>query len=117
MRWAQRGRPARSLLLAIAIQPLSVGTTAIATLAQFSKDFSFSIKAQTRSVLEILILAMLPTLKLAENKANRVGRIVWRLPVNRLASRRCIIRPVFKVQFPNFDVLRRATWLRSFRDM
>jgi hypothetical protein len=32
----------------------SVGTTAIATLPQFSKDFSLSVKAQTRSVLEIL---------------------------------------------------------------
>src|SRR3979490_1002208 len=74
MRWAQRGRPARSLLLAIAIRPLSVGMTAIATLAQFSKDFSFSIKAQTRSVLEILIFAMLPTSKIGENKSNMVGR-------------------------------------------
>jgi hypothetical protein len=44
---------------------------AIATFPQFSKDFSFSVKAQTRSVLEILIFAILPTSKVG-GKNHRV---------------------------------------------
>jgi hypothetical protein len=53
---------------------------AIETLAQPPNDLSLTVNTQTRSVLEILALAILPTPKVGENKATRVGRIVRRLP-------------------------------------
>jgi len=57
MRLMQLGRLARSRLLVIAVQPLLLGTTAIAIEGeQSSNDDSFSRKIQTRSALEILVL-------------------------------------------------------------
>src|SRR3981081_3609522 len=71
MRWAQRGRPAKSFWLAIAIQPSSAGMIAIETLAQPPNDLSLSVNTQTRSVLEILALAIPHSLGVQrQNKAS-----------------------------------------------
>ena len=56
MRLTQFGRLAWSRLVVTAVQPLLLGTTAIAIDGeQSSNDDSFSRKIQTRSVLEILV--------------------------------------------------------------
>jgi hypothetical protein len=62
MRLTHLGRFAWSRLLVTAVQPLLLGTTAIAIDGeQSSNDDSFSRKIQTRSVLEILVLGKAAT--------------------------------------------------------
>jgi hypothetical protein len=58
----------------MALQPSSLGTIAMETVgAQSSNDLSFSVKTQTKSALEILVLAM-PTPRVsAKNKSKAVS--------------------------------------------
>lgn len=74
MRLAQKGCPTLSFRLAMALQPSSLGTIAMETVgAQSSNDLSFSVKTQTKSALEILVLAM-PTPRVsAKNKSKAVS--------------------------------------------
>src|ERR1700676_4349425 len=69
MRLVQSECPTLSFLLAIACQPFLAGTIAIEALdGQSLNDLSFSVKTQTKSVLEILILAIPPPRCLGENR-------------------------------------------------